>query len=97
MGREIQARIANFPFQRGQELLNNMLWLETKAGETSIPFLLEALEHDNPKVRCSATWVLGRLRDRRVIPDYGHIDCIFGKNAAVEVYPHVLAHLDKTA
>ena len=29
---------------------------------------------------------------RHVIPDYGHIDCIFGKNAAADVYPHVLAH-----
>ncbi len=33
---------------------------------------------------------------RHVIPGYGHIDCIFGKNAAQDVYPHVLAHLEKT-
>jgi cholesterol oxidase len=33
---------------------------------------------------------------RHVIPDYGHIDCIFGKNAARDVYPHILAHLEKT-
>jgi cholesterol oxidase len=33
---------------------------------------------------------------RYVIPDYGHIDCIFGKNAAQDVYPHILAHLEKT-
>lgn len=33
---------------------------------------------------------------RHVIPGYGHIDCIFGKNAVRDVYPHVLAHLEKT-
>ena len=35
--------------------------------------------------------------DRIVIPKYGHIDCIFGKNSAVDVYPHILEHLEKTA
>ena len=34
---------------------------------------------------------------RHVIPDYGHIDCIFGKNAATDVYPKILAHLERTA
>ena len=34
---------------------------------------------------------------RVVIPDYGHIDCIFGRDAARDVYPHMLAHLEKTA
>ncbi len=34
---------------------------------------------------------------RHVIPKYGHIDCIFGKNAHRDVYPHVLAHLEATA
>lgn len=37
------------------------------------------------------------LYSRTVIPDYGHIDCILGKNAAFDVYPHIAAHLDKTA
>ena len=32
--------------------------------------------------------------NRHVIPNYGHIDCIFGKNAHVDVYPHILAHLE---
>ena len=36
------------------------------------------------------------LYKRIVIPAYGHIDCIFGKNAARDVYPHILAHLDAT-
>jgi len=32
---------------------------------------------------------------RHVIPNYGHIDCIFGKNAVIDVYPHILDHLDQ--
>lgn len=32
---------------------------------------------------------------RHVIPNYGHIDCIFGKNAADDVYPHILSALDQ--
>lgn len=31
-----------------------------------------------------------------VIPRYGDIDCIFGKNAAQDVYPHILEHLEAT-
>lgn len=37
------------------------------------------------------------LYRRYVIPAYGHIDCIFGKNAAKDVYPLILRHLDETA
>ena len=33
---------------------------------------------------------------RHVIPGYGHIDCIFGENAARDVYPHIREHLDRT-
>jgi cholesterol oxidase len=33
---------------------------------------------------------------RHVIPGYGHIDCIFGKNAVKDIFPHILSHLDKT-
>ncbi len=32
---------------------------------------------------------------RHVIPNYGHIDCIFGKNAVNDVYPHILSALNK--
>lgn len=38
-----------------------------------------------------------QLYDRHVIAGYGHIDCIFGKNAARDVYPLIAAHLEKTA
>lgn len=37
------------------------------------------------------------LYDRFVVPGYGHIDCIFGKNAVTDVYPLMLEHLEKTA
>ncbi len=36
------------------------------------------------------------LYKRFVIPKYGHIDCIYGKNAWKDVYPHNLEHLDET-
>ncbi|MBI1803215.1 MAG: alpha/beta fold hydrolase [Ignavibacteria bacterium] len=36
------------------------------------------------------------LYKRHVIPGYGHIDCIFGKNAVNDVYPFILEHLDST-
>jgi cholesterol oxidase len=39
----------------------------------------------------------GNLYSRHVIPGYGHIDCIFGKNAAVDVFPYILDHLDATS
>ena len=37
------------------------------------------------------------LYSRAVIPGYGHIDCIFGAQAADDVYPSIVAHLEKTA
>ena len=39
----------------------------------------------------------GDLYSRSVIPGYGHIDCIFGRNAAKDVYPLILKHLDATS
>ncbi len=37
------------------------------------------------------------LYSHHLVPNYGHIDCIFGRNAAVDVYPLILQHLEKTA
>lgn len=37
------------------------------------------------------------LYERREIAETGHIDCIFGKNAARDVFPAVIAHLDRMA
>jgi cholesterol oxidase len=31
------------------------------------------------------------------IPNYGHLDCAIGRNAAVDVYPHILAHLERVS
>lgn len=39
----------------------------------------------------------GRFYERHVIPNYGHIDCIFGKNAAIDVYPRIGEHLERHA
>jgi cholesterol oxidase len=36
------------------------------------------------------------LYSRNVIPGYGHIDCIFGKNASTDVFPFIVEHLDVT-
>ena len=38
-----------------------------------------------------------RFYRRHLIPDYGHIDCIFGKNAATDVFPHIVGGLEPTA
>jgi cholesterol oxidase len=35
------------------------------------------------------------LYRRQLISGYGHIDCIFGRNAARDVYPFVLEHLER--
>ena len=32
---------------------------------------------------------------RHIISGYGHIDCIFGKNAHRDVYPFIVNHLDR--
>ncbi|MEM7553635.1 MAG: GMC family oxidoreductase N-terminal domain-containing protein [Cyanobacteria bacterium P01_A01_bin.84] len=37
-----------------------------------------------------------KLYKRHVIPNYGHIDCIFGKNAVNDVYPLILQQLEDT-
>lgn len=33
---------------------------------------------------------------RHLIPDYGHVDCIIGKNAVQDVYPFILDHLQSS-
>jgi cholesterol oxidase len=38
-----------------------------------------------------------KLYSRHVIPGYGHIDCIYGKNAVNDVFPLMLSHLEDTA
>ena len=36
------------------------------------------------------------LYQRRVIEGYGHADCMLGKNAARDVYTHVVEHFEST-
>jgi len=38
-----------------------------------------------------------KLYSRHVIPNYGHMDCVFGKNAVTDVYPLMLSHLEATS
>jgi len=68
MGQEIDQRVDQIPFQHREELLQNLLWL-AQGGEQCLPALLKGLKHENPKVRSSCAWVLGRVHDRRTIPD----------------------------
>lgn len=37
------------------------------------------------------------LYHRVLVPGYGHIDCIFGRNAHRDVFPAIVAHLDATS
>jgi cholesterol oxidase len=46
----------------------------------------EVLRKANPQQRYA----------RHVIPGFGHLDCIYGKDAVNAVYPHVLAQLQST-
>jgi cholesterol oxidase len=39
----------------------------------------------------------GDRYERHVIDGYGHIDCIFGKDASRDVYPRIADFLDRTA
>ncbi|MEC8650963.1 MAG: HEAT repeat domain-containing protein, partial [Planctomycetota bacterium] len=67
MGSEISQRIDQIPFQHREELVQNLLWL-AQTGEQAIPALLDGLGHEHAKVRSSCCWVLGRMRDRRTVP-----------------------------
>jgi hypothetical protein len=66
MAEEISQRIQQIPYQHREELLQNLLWL-SQAGEQAIDALLVNMRHENPKVRSSCAWVLGRIHDRRCI------------------------------
>ncbi|MBL8733771.1 MAG: HEAT repeat domain-containing protein [Planctomycetes bacterium] len=67
MAAEINRRVELIPFQHREELLENLLWLN-QTGEQTIPALLQGMQHQDPKVRSSCAWVLGRLHDRRTVP-----------------------------
>jgi hypothetical protein len=67
MADEIETRVQQIPFQHREELLQNLLWL-SQTGESTIPTLLKGLHAENPKTRSSCAWVLGRMHDRRTVP-----------------------------
>ncbi len=62
-------------------------------GEKNACFLTESI--DRALKRLSDANDPG-LYKRHEIAGYGHIDCIFGRDAARDVYPHMVAHLEAT-
>lgn len=61
-------------------------------GEENACFLPESTEITFEKLREKN----GDMYKRYVIPDYGHIDCIFGKDAVKDVFPYILEQLEET-
>lgn len=60
-------------------------------GEENACFMTESTERTVDRL----TAINGReYYERKLIPDYGHIDCIFGKNAHHDVFPHIVGHLN---
>lgn len=68
MAGEITRRVEQIPYQHRDELLQNLMWL-AQTGEQTIPAVIDGLRNDSPKVRSSCAWVLGRIHDRRTIPN----------------------------
>lgn len=62
-------------------------------GEENRCYLPESTERTLDRLRQAHP---GGPYDRHVISGYGHIDCIFGKNAVVDVFPLILEHLEAT-
>ena len=68
----------------------------------AIPMTFIHGEENNCWLPESTEYTYNLLRDvngeelykRHVIPNYGHIDCIFGKNAVNDVYPFILQQLE---
>lgn len=61
-------------------------------GSENLCFVPEGTEQTIEKLRS----VNGeKFYERHVIPGYGHIDCIFGRDAAKDVFPIIVAALDK--
>jgi cholesterol oxidase len=79
--------------------------LEASLGRLAIPIALLHGEKNRRFLPKSTERTLDALRrkngaalySRHVIPGYGDIDCITGKDAVNDVFPHILAHLDRTA
>ena len=64
---EIDRLVKDLEYQHGAELLRSNQRL-VYIGEPAIPTLLEALRSRDAKTKANATYVLGEIRDRRVVP-----------------------------
>ena len=71
----------------------SVLFVRTKQTVAGPPGAATTTEHAS--LELLSTHNDAGLYSRRTIPGYGHIDCIFGKDAARDVYPLVLEHLDE--
>ena len=65
---KLKARVDNIKYQRGVVLVSNLERIAAY-GEAAIPVCLRGLKTDEPMVRMGCIWVLGRVGDRRVIPE----------------------------
>jgi cholesterol oxidase len=61
------------------------------SGEENACFLPESTQRTYERLR---TTFDRRQYRRHVIPNYGHIDCMFGKNAARDVFPYIVESLE---
>jgi cholesterol oxidase len=68
-----------------------ILFIHGEKNECVLPRATE-ITMERLSERNGASWY-----SRKLIPEYGHVDCIIGKNASRDVYPHILAHLNATA
>ncbi len=67
---EIDRLVNDLQYQHGKELLQTNQRL-IYIGEPAIPALLQALSNSDPLTRANACFVLGEIRDRRVVPRLG--------------------------
>jgi cholesterol oxidase len=61
------------------------------SGEENACFLPESTRRTYDRLRSAFD---RRNYRRHVIPDYGHIDCMFGKNASRDVFPYIVESLE---
>jgi cholesterol oxidase len=82
------------PVRRASNLAHFRFPIRFVHGARNECFLPESTERTLAELRQANA---GVPYDRIAIEGYGHIDCIFGKDAARDVFPHLAAHLDATA
>lgn len=65
---EVDMLLRELPYRHGPELIATLKRL-VYIGEPAIEALVRGLRDEHPKTRSNAAYVLGEIRDRRVIPD----------------------------